>query len=143
MSGQFNIRGIPANLIDHFWQLAEPYIKRALDHSCGEFLPSDIKSLCKDRIVQLWMINEGEKVIGAATTEIVNYPRKCHCRVITLSGSRFKEWVGEFDIILCAWAKQQGCQAIEAYVRKGFVPVLNNYAFKHLYSAVVKDLQEN
>lgn len=139
----FQIRGIPANLVEHFWQLAEPYVKRALDHASGEFLPIDLKNFCKDRVVQLWMISENEKVIGAATTEIVNYPRRRHCRVITISGSRFKEWAGEFDIIICGWAKQQGCQAIEGYVRKGFVSVLNNYAFKHKYSAVLKEIQES
>lgn len=140
---QFNIRGIPANMIDHFWPFAEPYIKRALDHACGEFLPLDLKNFCRDRVVQLWLVQEGEKVIGAVTTEIVNYPRKRHCRVITLAGSRAKEWLSELDIILCGWAKQQGCHAIEAYVRKGFVPVLANYGMQHKYSAVVKDLPEN
>lgn len=139
---RFNIRGIPANLVEHFWKVAEPYIKRALEHASGEFLPSDLKTFCKDRTIQLWLVNEGDKVIGAVTTEIVNYPRRRHCRVITLAGSNAKEWMSELDIILCAWAKQQGCDAIEAYVRKGFVPLLANYGMKHKYSAVVKDVRE-
>lgn len=139
----FNIRGIPANYVENFWKLAEPYVKRALDHCSGEFTPYDIKAFCKDRAMQLWMVSEGDKVLGACTTEIVNYPRRRHCRVVTLGGSRAKEWMGELDIILCSWAKQQGCNSVEAYVRKGFVPVLANYGFKHKYSAVVKDIQEN
>lgn len=140
---QFNIRGIPAHLIEHFWKLAEPYIKRALDHTSGEFTPADIKAFCKDRVVQLWMISEGEKVLGACTTEVINYPQKRHCRIVTLGGSRSKEWMSELDIIVCAWAKQQECQAVEAYVRKGFVPFLANYAYQHKYCAVVKDIRES
>lgn len=141
---QFNIRGIPANLVEHFWKLAEPYIKRALDHANGEFTPANIKSFCKDKVIQLWLINEGEKVIGACTTEIVNYPQKRYCRVVTLGGSKAKDWMGDLDIILCEWAKQQGCQGLEAYVRKGFVPVLASYGLKYKYAALVKDFtQEN
>lgn len=139
---QFNIRPIPANLVDHFWKLAEPYIKRALDNTCGEFLPIDIKNFANNQIIQLWMISEGEKVIGACTTEIVNYPQRRHCRVLTVGGSRAKEWMEELDIILCNWAKQQGCVGMETYVKKSLVPVLANYAYEHTYSVVTKALKE-
>lgn len=136
---KFQVRGIPANLIDRFWPFAEPYIKRALDRAAGEFLAEDLKHFCKDREVQLWLVSEGERIIAAITTEIVNYPRRKHCRIITLAGSKAPEWTGLLDIILSEWAKQQGCQALEAYVRKGYVPVLAEYGFKHKYSMVLKE----
>lgn len=136
----FRIRGIPAELVDHFWKLAEPYIKRALEHANGEFTPDDLRHFCKDRTVQLWLVNEGEKVIGAATTEIVNYPAKKHCRIITVAGSRFQEWALDLDIILCAWAKEHQCKTIEAAVRKGFVNPLTTYGYKQKYVIVAKDL---
>lgn len=139
---KFHIRGIPANLVDHFWPFAEPFIKRALDHANGEFQPSDLKSYCKDRVVQLWLVSENDRIIAAATTEIVNYPRRRHCRVITLAGSKAPEWTGLLDIILAEWAKQQGCHAMEAYVRKGYVPVLAKHGYKHKYSAVVKEISD-
>jgi hypothetical protein len=139
---KFQIRGIPSNLVEHFWSFAEPYIKRALDHTSGEFLPSDLKRMCKDRVTQLWLVSEGERVIGAVTTEIVVYPQRKHCRVCTIGGSKAPEWTGLlFDIILPEWAKQQGCVAIDAYVRKGYVPILvNNYSFKHKLSVVVREI---
>lgn len=136
----FIIRPIPAMLIDRLWLNAEPFIKRALDHANGEFLPADIKQFCKDRVVQLWLVTESNKVIGACTTEIVNYPRRRHCRVITLAGSRAAEWTGQLDTILADWARQQGCSAIEAYVRKGYVPVLAKHGYKHKYSAIIKEI---
>ncbi len=136
----FNIRGIPAQLVEHFWKLSEPYVKRALDHTTGELTPADIKSLCKDRLVQLWLISEGERVIGCFTTEIVNYPQKRHARIITIGGSRMKDWALQMDIIVCGWAKENGCAAVEAFVRKGFVPILANLGGKHQYSVVVKEL---
>lgn len=138
---KYRIRGIPANLIDRFWPFAEPYIKRALDHTRGEFLPSDIKDYCKDRIIQLWLVSENERVIAAATTEIITYPRKKHCRVVTLAGSKAVEWTQLLDVVLAGWAREQGCDAMEAYVRKGYAPVLANYGYKHMYSAVFKELE--
>lgn len=136
----FHIRGIPSNMVERFWSLAEPYVKRALDRTSGEFLPADLKMLCKDKVIQLWLVSENERVIGAVTTEIVVYPNRKHCRVITLAGSKAPEWTGDLDIILCGWAKEQGCAAIEAFVRKGYVPVLANYGYTHKYSAVFKEV---
>lgn len=138
---KFRVRGIPAAMVDRFWTLAEPYIKRALDHTRGEFAPEDIKAYCKDRIIQLWLVSEGERIIAAATTEIVTYPQKKHCRVVTLAGSRAVEWTPLLDVVLTEWAKEQGCDAMEAFVRKGYVSVLANYGYKHMYSAVFKELE--
>lgn len=137
---KFNIRGIPADAIERFWSFAEPYIKRAIDHTNGEYKPADLKMFCKDRVVQLWLISENERVVGAATTEIINYPQRKHCRVVTLGGSKAVEWMGLLDAVLTDWAKEQGCEAMEAFVRKGFVPVLVKYGFKHQYSAVFKPI---
>lgn len=139
-AAKFRIRGIPANMVDRFWPLAEPYIKRALDHTRGEFTPADIKSLCKDKVIQLWLVSEGERIIAAATTEIVVYPSAKHCRVATLGGSRAVEWLQLLFFVLDEWAKEQGCDAMEAFVRKGFVRILADYGYKHMYSAVFKDI---
>lgn len=136
----FNIRGVPAHLVDHFWKLAEPYVKRALDHTTGELAPADLKRFCQEKLVQLWLVSEGERIIGCFTTEIVNYPRKRHARIITLGGSRLKEWALQMDIIVCGWARENGCDAVEGFVRKGFVPLLTSFGGKHQYSVVVKEL---
>lgn len=136
----FNIRAIPANLVEHFWKLTEPYVKRALDHTSGEIAPADVKALCQGQLAQLWLVSEGEKVIGSFVAEISLYPRRKHARILTLGGSRVKEWALHMDIIVCEWASSQGCQAVEAYVRRGFVPLLVNYNMKHKFSVMVKEL---
>lgn len=136
----FHFSAIPPSLVERFWQFAEPYVKRALDHTSGEFLPADIKALCKDQIIQLWLVTEGPKVVGAVTTEIVVYPNRRHLRVITLGGSKAKEWTSLVDTILSDFAKTEKCDAMEAFVRKGYVPVLAEYGFKLTYSVVIKDI---
>lgn len=138
---QYRVRAIPAAMVDRFWQFAEPYIKRALDHTRGEFEPGDIKAYCKDRLIQLWLVTEGERVVAAATTEIITYPRAKQCRIVTLGGSRAVEWTPLLLSTLESWAREQGCNAMEAFVRKGYVKILADYSYKHMYSAVFRELE--
>ena len=140
IKAEYRIRGIPAESIPLFWKYAEPYIKRALDHTCGEITPDDLKHSCEDRKCQLWLVSHNNRVIAAVTTEIVNYPQRRHCRVITLAGSSAQEWTALMDETLMEWAKSLACDAIEAYVRKGYVQKLAQYGYKHRYSTVVKEL---
>lgn len=132
------IRGIPSKIVESMWHYAEPYIKRALDHAAGELMPDDLKQMCMERDAQLWLVSRDNRVVGAATTEIVRYPHKKHCRVITVAGSEFAEWIELIDKALCDWAASCGCDAMEAHVRKGFVQKLAPIGYKHLHSVVVK-----
>ena len=137
----YNIQGIPADLVMHFWAFAEPYIKRALDHTSGELLPSDFRFACMNRNMQLWLVNKDNRVVGAITTEIVNYPHRRHCRVITLAGSAFGEWTGLADETLSKWALEQECDALESFVRKGLVPRMAPLGYKHKHSVLLKELR--
>src|SRR6266478_4066293 len=105
----YKVAGVPAILIPRMWVFAEPYIKRSLDHTAGEITPDDLKQFCIERVVQLWLVNHGSRVVGAATTELLNYPKKRHCRVITIAGSKVEEWADRMDATLSAWAVQMGC----------------------------------
>lgn len=136
----YNMRGIPANAVTNFWRFAEPYIKRALDHTSGQLAAADIRALCEERAVQLWLISHGSRVVGAATTEIVVYPRRKHCRVITLAGSDFDNWIEMADTMICEWAISQDCKAVESFVRKGIVQKMNYLGYRHKYSVIVKEL---
>jgi hypothetical protein len=137
---EFRVRNIPVALVERFWPYAEPYIKRALDHTSGEFLPEDIRSFALQGIIQLWLVSEGNRIVGAVTTETVLYPKRKHCRIITLAGSQAAEWTHLVDTIVADWAKTEGCDAVEAFVRKGYVPTLTKLGFKFKYCAIVKDI---
>lgn len=138
---EYLMRGIPAHFVGAMWHYAEPYIKRALDHTAGELTHEDIRALCEARDAQLWLITNGNRAVGAITTELVTYPRRKHCRVITLAGNQFAEWIELADNTLADWAKSQDCAALEAFVRKGFVPKLATIEWKHKHSIVTKELK--
>lgn len=141
MNEQFNIRGIPKEICEGMWRFAEPYVKRALDHTFGELTSDDLKSLCISGNAQLWMAQKENRIIGAGTTMIVDYPQMKVCRIITLSGSEFREWKDLACMHMELWAESQGCVGMEAYVRRGFIPQLLEIGFKYRYAVCHKPLK--
>lgn len=137
---QFSIRLVPASLVARFADYARPYIKRALDKSGEGFCADDILVYAIQGKIQLWLIAEGNRVVGAATTELVNFPNDRYCRVCTIAGSKFEEWVEYFLLELEPWAKEQQATNLQAYVRRGFVPKLLQYGFKPKCVTVTKQL---
>lgn len=137
---QFIIRGVPAVMVERLWSFAEPYVKRALDHTSGELSPNDLKKACLHQDAQLWLVTHNERVIAAITTEIVCYPQRKHLRIITLAGSHAEDWMEYLEPALRPFAEKLQCQGVEAYVRKGYVTKLSQYGFKHKYSVVVKEV---
>lgn len=142
MEKTYQVRGVPHQIVEHMWKFAEPYVKRALDHTHGEISHLDILSRCLNRDIQLWMIYDGQRIVGAGTTEIVMYPQMKVCRIITLAGAEFDGWMHFAHDIIEAWARDQGCDAMEAYTRKGFVPKLHGIGYRHKYSVCHKSLKE-
>lgn len=138
----FNIRGIPAEICETLWRFADPYVRRALDHTFGELSSDDLKTMCMNKHAQLWMAQKGDRIIGAGTTMIVDYPQMKVCRIITLAGSDFKEWKNLAHMNIELWAEAQGCDGVEAYVRRGFIPQLLEIGFKYRYAVVHKSLKE-
>lgn len=140
---RYIVRGIPASFIENFWHFALPYIKRALDHAHGEVSAEDLKRKCMERDAQLWLCYSADnRIVGAGTTEIVVYPQMKVCRIITLAGSGFDEWVHIADQMIEMWAVEQGCSALEALTRKGFIPKLQDVGFKYKYAVLHKRLVE-
>lgn len=139
---EYNIKGIPHEGVESLWRFAEPFVKRALDHTFGELTSEDVKNMCLSRDMQLWMIAKGNRVVGAGTTMIVTYPQLRACRIVTLAGTAFDEWKDMAHAFIEIWADEQmKCEAVEAFVRKGFVPKLLDIGYKHRYSVMHKKLK--
>lgn len=137
----YNIRGIPPNAVESLWRFAEPYIKRALDHTFGELSPDDIRNMCVRQDMQLWMVSRDNRMVGAGTTQIVCYPQVKVCRIVTLSGAEFDKWMDIAHMNLEMWAESLGCEAMEGYCRKGFVQKVMAIGYKHRYCVVHKSLK--
>lgn len=132
-SGEYFVRGILAEHLDTFWPMAEPYIKRALDHANGEVDHHMLKTYIANRDMQLWMVANKTRVVGAVTTEIVIYPRKKIIRVVTLAGNHFQEWFPAIEAMIEAYAIAHGCEGCEVLVRPGFTKKLGSHKFRKVY----------
>lgn len=137
----YHIRGIPKQSVNDLWRFAEPFVKRALDHTYGEIDAPAIRMFCSDGEMQLWMIVNDARVVGAGTTQIVIYPCRKVARVVTLAGSAFDEWKALAHATIETWAADHACDAMEVYVRKGFVPKLKELGYGHRYSVMHKSLK--
>ena len=134
------LTGIPSQEIDEIWDACLPFIELASKKGQEEMSAKDIYNFCKDAKMQLWIVFDSDAEIKAVvTTEIVNYPRKKVCRVVTLGGEEIDNWLHSISVIE-AWAEEKGCHAIETFCRKGFIKKLEKYGYEQTYTVLGKEL---
>lgn len=99
----------------------------------GRLLARDVLDLVLAGRMQLWVAHEPPEAIRAVClTEVIDYPRKRVCRIVALFGRGFRAWVpmrGEIE----AWARRQGCGAMEAVARLGWARVAPDYELTHVF----------
>ena len=134
------LTGIPSQEIDEIWDACVPYLDLVEKKGQGEMATEDIYKLCKEAKMQLWVIFDNDANIkGVGTTEVLIHPRKKVCRIITLGGVGFDEWMHSISVIE-AWAEEKGCHAIETFCRKGFIKKLEKYGYEQTYTVLGKEL---
>ena len=134
------IHGIQSKDVNDAWQYAEEFIVDALKHGIGEYLPEDIKLMCQDRRMQLW-IKWGDKgPIGAFVTQILNYPQLNVLLVLLLGGKTFLEWKTEIDEILVGYGKEHNCKYVEFFGRKGWKNYLKDINYNEQVRMFAKEI---
>jgi len=117
--------------IEYVWSHIEDYMRGAAKYTHGRFEVEDIKRcLTTDRIQQLWIAYEDDKVYGAVITEIMEYPRM---RVLVMhftGGVELPKWKADMLALLQRFARDNGCKTIESIGRAGWKKVFKNDGFK-------------
>jgi hypothetical protein len=93
--------------------------------------------------MQLWIVFDEEnnkKIKAVVTTQIIRYPQKKVCRIVTLGGEGMEEWVAEVLEILEEWSIEQECEAMETVCRKGFIKKLKSFGYEQTYTILGKEL---
>jgi hypothetical protein len=134
------ITGINSKTIDMVWEECVPFISRAEKFSQEEMKAEDLYGKIKNQDMQLWVVfNEETEILAVITTELVNYPRKKVCRIVTLGGDFMDDWV-EYISVIEDWAIENKCQAMETFCRKGFKKKLENFGYDETYIVLGKEL---
>ncbi len=137
------VSGIPAEYIDDVWDDCAQYVQMGNNKSQDEMDVSDIYFFLKEKEMQLWVVfdKDNDKEIKAVvTTQILNYPQKKVCRIVTLGGNKMDEWVAQTLDILESWSQEQECDAMETVCRKGFIKKLKDFGYEQTYTILGKEL---
>ena len=135
------ISGIPSERINEVWEDCEPYIAMGNGKSRDEMSVEDIYKRLSEARMQLWLVfNEDKDIISVLTTEIIDYPRKTVCRIVTLGGKDLDIWVEDWLETIEAWALENDCVAMETVCRKGFIKKLEKFGYENAYTVLVKEL---
>ena len=105
------------------WHLIKPLIDKALDHSLGERMASDmLEDLMNDQLWLLAGIDEQGDLAGVLVAEEIVHPQKKELYVhawATQTGYGFDDWVELFEQSLLEIAYDSGCHYISSNCRKG------------------------
>jgi len=134
------IEGIKGESVEVWWPLVEEYLNTALKYSLGEYGIDDIKNACISKNMQLW-VKVGKQAKGAFVTKIAKYPQKNLLIVILLGGDEFQEWRDEADALLNAFGKQNNCEYVELFGRKGWGKMLKDINYKEVTRLFAKEIR--
>lgn len=127
--------------VERAWGHCEGFLAVAVDKSRGELSLHDAYVACLVGNMQLWMVYTGEpQFLGAAVTQLVEYPQFSAMRIVLLGGKRFDEWKEMLDVQLSDAARNLGCKRMEAFGRAGFVRSLQGLGYDKMYTAIGKEL---
>tara|TARA_R100000655_G_scaffold34945_2_gene67937 strand:- start:16457 stop:16885 length:429 start_codon:yes stop_codon:yes gene_type:complete len=134
------LMGVPPENIEDVWDKCEHFIELGNNKSQEEMTVEDIKEACSNAEMQLWIIyNEGLYCIGAFTTQILDYPNKKVCRIVTLGGKYMDKWLHLIEFIE-DWAIEKGAKHVEMFCRAGFLKKLNKNGYNVIYTVLGKEL---
>jgi hypothetical protein len=93
-----------------------PYLRDALRFCHGELSESPSKRLLPADRQQLWiaLAGDGAELLGVILSEISEYPTLRVLRIVLLQGINFKSWSGHARVALEAFARENGCERLEA-----------------------------
>ena len=133
------IEGIKGESVEAWWPLVEEYLNAALKHGLGEYSITDIKSACISKNMQLW-VKIDKEVQGAFVTKISKYPQKNILCVLLLGGKEFIKWRDEADALLNAFGKENNCEYVELFGRKGWGKMLKDINYKEQTRLFAKEI---
>jgi len=112
---------INSQSIEKYWDQIEPLMKSIDKWSHGKYFAEDMKKYLMDCDMQLWVAGDFQAI---GVTQINEFPRQKVCTVVFMAGKNMDEWLMLHEEVV-KWAKDIGCDVIEAYCRRGWQKLFN------------------
>ncbi len=123
------------------WPVIGPLLERAIDHARGTATIEQTVQRIVTKDAQLWVVVDPEqnnRVMAAGVTSLQKYATgPLVCNIELFGGDNMKSWFDQKEKFE-DWAKEEGCNEIRLYARKGWARHLKDYNLTHYL--MVKDL---
>jgi hypothetical protein len=131
---------VPKEHVSSIWKQVAPEIEKALQRGEGRY---DIVDVYEDILTgaqTLWLavdkIDGKPEIVGVCTVRIVKYPKFRACRLENVAGENFDTWMNEGLRIIGDYAKELGCDRLEAEGRYGWERKLEKAGWKKFTTSV-------
>jgi hypothetical protein len=130
---------IPPAHIESAWPSVEEYLLPAVERSNGRWTMEALKQWALQNEKQVWIVFDDDKTIHCvAVTQNVIYPASRMLSIEFLGGTGLNQWAFKLLDVLNNWAKDSGCNGIEATARIGFWKWLEKDGFDKAYTVFEK-----
>lgn len=124
---------VPPELVDGLWPHVFPHLTRAAEYTFGRYEPEDIFDAVLSGEAHLWVVFEGDEVIGVTVTRFWQYPRKKCLDMVFLAGDDGFGWKDIMLEMLQHWAYDNGCDVLEASGRPGLARAFRDDGYRMLW----------
>ena len=121
---------VPPQLVNTCWKQIEPFMAKAAKYTYGRFTSDDIYDSVMEHDYQLWVAFDETGIKGAVVTNVMVYPKRKLLCMSFCGGYDLKEWKEPMLSLLQRYAKDMGCDGIEATARAGWAKIFLNDGYK-------------
>lgn len=121
VSEEVQVTIVPPIHIQIVWEQVEPLLHPAVERSNGRWTTDFVYQALMAGQKHLWVVFEESNGISCvAVTSVMTYPGKKMLSIDFLGGDGINKWSFKLLEVLNNFAKDAGCNGIEAYARLGF-----------------------
>tara|TARA_R110000868_G_C10637928_1_gene743848 strand:- start:88 stop:519 length:432 start_codon:yes stop_codon:yes gene_type:complete len=121
---------VPKQYVPTCWPMIEPFLEKAAKYTYGRYTVDDIYDSIVDYDYELWVAFEDNEIKGAVVTNSVTYPKRKLLCMSFCGGVGLKDWKDPMLAILQRYARDTGCDGIEATARRGWAKVFQLDGYK-------------
>lgn len=124
---------VPKHLLGLIWPKVEEYLAKAVDTAKGKLTVDDVRSGIESDLYLLWVVVDGDDIIAAITTRVINYPTCNGMALDWIGGKRIKEWLPMVNESVMDHARSNGCSHLEGYGRAAWARMIERHGWKQDY----------
>jgi len=128
----------------YYWDAVTPLIIKGLERTDGEYSLKDYQDYIESQYWDLWIaVNLDTKEIqGVAVTEVVEHPNFNELLMRMVTGKHFNKFLLKTETQFQEFAKENNCNRLVLYGRKGWLRVINKINWKEGYTVMTKNIEK-